>query len=119
MQVYKYTVNAFAENTYLVTSGKDAILIDPGFSTSSEMQPFLQDLEKDKAILRAVVLTHSHIDHVIGLERVLSRFDVPVYLHPADLPIWENYMPMAAMFGMQVQPFGFTPEALKPRPSPA
>lgn len=34
----------------------------------------------------AVILTHGHFDHVGMLEPILSRWDVPVYAHPLEMP---------------------------------
>ena len=32
----------------------------------------------------AVLLTHGHFDHILGIDDVLKNFDVPVYLHKDD-----------------------------------
>jgi hydroxyacylglutathione hydrolase len=109
MEVTVFTVNPFQENTYVVRDGTDAVVVDPGFATHAEFAAFRKVIEESTASLKAVLLTHAHVDHVMGLQRVLDYYEVPVYLSHADLHLWENYMPQAALFGIQAQPFTFTP----------
>lgn len=109
MEITVLTVNPFQENTYVVSEGSDAIVVDPGFATQAEFGAFRKVIEESAASLKAVLLTHAHVDHIMGLQRVLDYYDVPVYLSHADLHLWENYMPQASLFGIQAQPFMFTP----------
>lgn len=112
MQINSYTVGPFAENTYLLTEGDEALLIDPGFNEGSEYQAFTSKIEEAGLTLKAVVLTHAHVDHVLGLDKVLTDFDVPVYLSGKDRYLWENFGPQAAMFGFQTGGFSFDPKPL-------
>ncbi len=116
MILEKYTVNPFSENTYMLIKDDKAVIFDPGFMYASEMSGFLKLLEDNKARLEAIFLTHAHIDHVLGIQKVRDRFDVPVYLHEEDRYLWDNYMSQSAMFGFDVQPFDFEPERIKPSP---
>jgi hydroxyacylglutathione hydrolase len=117
MNVHPFTVNPFQENSYLLTSDGRAIVVDPGFFNASEMALLSGALEADNAKLEAILLTHAHLDHVFGIDRVRSRYgELPVYLHPDDQHFWENYMTSAAMFGFDVQPFGFDPEPIHEGP---
>jgi hydroxyacylglutathione hydrolase len=109
MKIQTYTVNPFQENTYALFYEGKTILIDPGFFNASEVNLFLSDLEKYNAELCAILLTHAHVDHILGLQRVKDRFDVPVYLSHADLHLWENYFSQSSMFGFQTTPFDFVP----------
>lgn len=115
MRIEKYTVNPFSENTYILLKEHKAIIVDPGFLYASEMDSFLDLLEEENAELEAILLTHAHIDHIIGIKKVRGRFEVPVYLHTDDHYFWENYMTQAAMFGFEEQPFDFEPKAIQPR----
>lgn len=109
MNIQTYTVNPFQQNTYALFKEGKAILIDPGFFNASEVNLFLDDLEKHKAELCAILLTHAHVDHILGLQRIKDRFDVPVYLSHADMHLWENFFSQAAMYGFPATPFDFEP----------
>lgn len=112
MKIESFTVGPFSENTYLVTKNREAILIDPGFSSRSEMQAFDDALTGSGAELTGVLLTHAHVDHVLGLNQILHKNHVPVYLNHSDLYLWENFESQSSMFGIRTGGFSFTPEPL-------
>lgn len=109
MELYSFTVGPFAENTYLIIKKDEALVIDPGFSDQSELNAVLQKIDEAGAALKAVLLTHAHVDHVLGLHRLLAEHDVPVYLNNTDRFLWNNYASQAQMFGLQAQGFDFEP----------
>src|SRR5699024_4458676 len=112
MQVHSFTVGPFVENTYLLTSEGRAVLIDPGFTDENEFKGVKTVLRSHKITLDAIILTHAHVDHVLGIPLVLNSFDVPVYLCDKDYYLWENFASQAKMFGFSVQGFDFVPEIL-------
>lgn len=112
MQIKKFEVGPFLENTYLLSKEGESMVIDPGFSSESEFTNFKAYIEKESPVLHAVVLTHAHVDHVLGLQRLLKDFDLPVYLNTDDLFLWENFGNQATMFGLNQVGFSFTPESL-------
>jgi len=109
MDIKKFEVGPFAENTYMLTEGDEAVLIDPGFSNEAEFKRFQLALTESGASLKAVMLTHAHVDHVLGLPAVLDAYDVDVYLSHADLKPWRNIRQQAAMFGLKADNLDFTP----------
>lgn len=109
MELHIFEVGPFLENTCLLSKGGRYLLIDPGFSTEPEYQQFK---EKSDGELDAIVLTHAHVDHVLGLSRVLLDFDVPVYLSGKDRFLWDNFGSQAQMFGINQGGFNFNPEEL-------
>jgi phosphoribosyl 1,2-cyclic phosphodiesterase len=60
------------------------VLIDLGFSCR-EVERRLRLAGADPAEVRAVIVTHEHVDHVRGLPVFLRRHPVPVYLTPGTL----------------------------------
>jgi glyoxylase-like metal-dependent hydrolase (beta-lactamase superfamily II) len=94
------TNGALAENCYvLADSGtRDAVLIDPG----EEAELFLRRLASEHLVLRAVWLTHAHLDHIVGVARVVSDTRVPVYLHPADRALYDAAPEQGSWLGLRV-----------------
>ncbi len=88
------TVGPFQENCYLVvdeTTGR-AVLIDPG----ADGDMLVRMVRESDATLDAIWLTHAHIDHIGGIAEVKRHFDVPVHLHPLDLPYYTQLSARAA-----------------------
>jgi hydroxyacylglutathione hydrolase len=92
------TVGAFEENCYLVAdpATNAAVLIDPG----DEGRRLVRVVRDAGVTLQAIWLTHAHLDHVGGIADVKDAWDVPVYLHPLDLPVFDYAPRAAAMYGL-------------------
>jgi glyoxylase-like metal-dependent hydrolase (beta-lactamase superfamily II) len=91
-------VGPFEENAYLVIdeSTTRAVLVDPG----DEPDVLVAMVEKSKATLDAIWLTHAHLDHIGGIAGVRRKWNVPIYLHAADLPLYVRAEQQAAMYGV-------------------
>ena len=77
--VYGFTSNAFlvdGERTVLVDAGND-------FDAVSKIEATTGDLD-------ALVLTHTHSDHIGNLDAVVDAFDVDVWGHDADNSIVDH-----------------------------
>lgn len=90
----------FAENCYLVAdpSSREAIIIDPG----EESGRFLAELGQRSWSLKAIWLTHGHIDHVMGVGAVHEVTRAPIYLHKLDRPLYDALPDYGAWVGMRV-----------------
>lgn len=107
-------MNPFQENTYLVHNNQVAHLIDPGFSSASEWNRLQNVLEQKKLQIEAIVLTHGHVDHVIGLQEAFDRFQVPVCMHHETWPFLDHFPQQAMMFGFQADPIKVDPQYVEP-----
>lgn len=94
MRVDVRTVGPFQENAYLVIDEDSAraVLIDPG----DEGNVLVRMIRESGAELEAIWLTHAHIDHIGGIAAVRRVYDVPVHLHPLDLPFYTHLSARAA-----------------------
>ncbi len=62
---------------------KQAVFIDTAYNAEA----MLAVLDAHHATLTGVCLTHGHMDHAGGLDRILSAWPVPVYLGEGDFPL--------------------------------
>ncbi len=101
MMVRTLTVGPFQENCYLLGDGatRDAVLIDPG----DEADRLIGEIEREGWTLRALWITHGHIDHVGGIAAIKRHADVPVYLHPADRVLYDHAAEQGRHFGLRIE----------------
>lgn len=59
----------------------EALIVDPGWEVDRILKLLAQDDYKPSKLF----LTHSHFDHINGVEEVLERFDIPVYAQQDEL----------------------------------
>ena len=74
----------------------DAIVIDPG----DETERILEILRRHELKVRAIVSTHTHIDHVGGLPALHRATAAPVMIHQADLWLYRELDKQAEMIGI-------------------
>ena len=65
-------------NAVLAEYGSTRILIDAGLRYKSLCE-YLSQLNVDPASISALLLTHEHSDHTLGLPVILKRLNLPVY----------------------------------------
>ncbi len=111
MHVAHLTVNAFAENSYVIWgAGPDCALIDPGVSTPAECEALEALLTQHALRPTRVLLTHAHLDHVLGLPWVERRYGLRPWL-PAGEREWLRRAPdIARMYGLPAPPAMPEPE---------
>lgn len=65
-------------NALVLSCGGVHLLVDAGISCR-RVTAGLRTLELEPADLSAVLITHTHADHISGLQTLLKRTDAPVY----------------------------------------
>jgi len=91
-------VGAFQENCFIVsgTNGDSAVIVDPG----SEGDRIIAEVEQLGKTPEAIWITHAHVDHIGAVAAVKRRWDVPVYLHPLDAPLYRVGGRQAQLYGV-------------------
>ncbi len=66
-------------NAYLAVDeiGGTGVLIDSNAVT----EPLVERADREGTRITHILLTHHHYDHVVGVERLAERYDVPVLAH--------------------------------------
>lgn len=82
----RVVVGPLATNCWIISGTHDrrSVIIDP----SDQPQQIIDacaDLD-----VRAIILTHTHWDHVLALPDVADALGAPVLAHPDDHPVWAH-----------------------------
>ena len=104
-ELHTFTFNVFSEQTYVLDHGNgEATVFDPGMSSSDERNAFMEFLESNGLTLVNCLLTHAHLDHVMGAQWIFNHFNLLPRLHPADIPTWEQAPISAQLYGIPMDP---------------
>ena len=78
-------------NWYLLSDGTDVTIVDAGMTKSwASLESALAQLGRSRSDVKAMILTHAHFDHVGIAEQVRRDWDVPVYVHAADVELTKH-----------------------------
>ena len=106
LQIRSFVFNPFSENTYVVYNDhKNAFIIDPGNFSTEETRILQNFIEENGLKIQNILLTHAHIDHVLGLQTVYNLYNVPVLLHETEKEILDRNPMDANRFGFFFKPF--------------
>jgi glyoxylase-like metal-dependent hydrolase (beta-lactamase superfamily II) len=76
-------------NAYLVAcpETKEAVLIDPAVESFEAVK---KEITSKNLVLKKIILTHSHWDHIGDALECQKYFHAPLLVHPLDAPNLEN-----------------------------
>jgi hydroxyacylglutathione hydrolase len=101
--VKAFEVSPFAENCYVCHDAGEAVLIDPGTATPAERDLVGDYIARNGLAVRHLLLTHAHIDHVLGCAHFARAYGMTWEMHADDLPLLDNAELQARMFGMPLE----------------
>lgn len=94
-------VEPFFKNGFVVgcEETREAVIIDPG----DEVDALLAAASQHGLSVKAILLTHAHLDHVTGVAKAKAALSVPVWLHKDDNFLYEAVVQQGQMFGLRVE----------------
>ncbi len=66
-------------NCYYIGNNNEAVLIDAGLSCK-ETEKRMRILELSFETVKAIFISHEHIDHIKGVEVLSKKYEIPVYI---------------------------------------
>ena len=85
IKIHTLVVGQLQTNCYILQSQTNAIIIDPG-NEAERILRFLQDLSVRP---NKIIATHTHFDHVLGVDVIRAKLGIPFLIHHDDLPLLE------------------------------
>ena len=94
------TSGPFETNCYILGCDRThkGVIIDPAVDT----EKLLQIIDELKLDILYILLTHGHFDHCSGLGALKDSFDVPIAIHPDDIPLISTAKQQAGLYGFRI-----------------
>ncbi|NPD44204.1 MBL fold metallo-hydrolase [Lentimicrobium sp. S6] len=103
IQIKILPFNPFQCNCYVLwVETKEAIIVDPSFSSEQEYQVIAKLLQSEGLSLKGVYNTHCHFDHCFGAPFLKEHHQMDYAAHKDGIQFTENATKQAAVYGMQI-----------------
>ena len=78
MKIEKFVTGIISTNCYLVINEetKHAVIVD----LAAFPRALKNYIEEENITVEAILLTHAHFDHIMGIDDFKKVYDVPVYV---------------------------------------
>ena len=75
-------------NCYIALNpqNKEAVIVDPGDNAPK----IIETCGKLGASVKAILLTHGHFDHIMGVQGVKKEYDIPIYASKDEVEVLVN-----------------------------
>jgi hydroxyacylglutathione hydrolase len=101
MKIHTLVVGQLQTNCYILESQGHAVIVDPGDEPERILR-FIKDLN---ATPTRIVATHTHFDHVLGVNGVQRATKTLFWIHADDLPMLQSMQSRVRQFmGFEVPP---------------
>jgi len=80
MKIKHLIVGPLLTNCYVLISDREAAVVDPG----GGLKRIFQEIEKNRAKLNYIILTHYHWDHVFGALKLKEKTGAKIFIHKEE-----------------------------------
>ena len=99
-----FVFNSFQVNTFVLSDETgEAIIIDPACENDQEVEMLSEYISKQKLKPKAIVNTHAHIDHIVGIDRIKENYNIPLLIHSDDSFLLDRALESAQIFGFNLK----------------
>lgn len=79
--IERFITGPIDTNTFVVSLKNKCLIVDP----SSGQKKVLAYISKNELEPQAIVITHGHFDHILGLPEIIAQYrEIGVYIHPSE-----------------------------------
>ena len=100
IQIKSFTFNDFQENTYIISLNNHCVIIDPGNYYDNENIEIKNFIDSKNFIVNCILLTHCHIDHILGIKYLQDIFDVDVFIPAGEEEMYKSSENIAVLYGL-------------------
>ena len=109
-KIEQFVFNHIEVNTYLVYDETlSCVVIDPGMETTEENEVITSFVVSNNLKVTAILLTHTHFDHIAGLKWIYDKYHPTVYLHADSQKIMQQAEIYASVLGFDTGALGDIP----------
>jgi hydroxyacylglutathione hydrolase len=104
LAVDRYELGPLATNCYLVRAARDvhaAVVVDPGDDAAA----LRLELARTGAACTAILVTHTHFDHIGAVADLAEGLDVPVYAPAGEVDILARADEIYRPYGVRIRPW--------------
>lgn len=101
MEIKSFTFNDYQENTFLIIKNGKCIIIDPGNYDDDENMILKNYIDHNSLIPQFILITHVHIDHVLGIEYLSKKYSIETFIPKTELDFYDNMINYSSMFGFE------------------
>ncbi len=100
LEVKKFVFNPFMENTYvLFDETGECVIVDPGCVEKDEENQLSKFILSKNLVVKKLINTHCHIDHVLGNAFVKKQFNTDLFIHPIEEAMLKAVKTYASNYG--------------------
>ncbi|MBC8033518.1 MAG: MBL fold metallo-hydrolase [Chitinophagaceae bacterium] len=101
LTVKTFIFNPLNENTYLVfNEDKECVILDPGCYSKDERKILQDYISEHGLILKYLLNTHCHLDHVLGNKFIHEAYGLILHIHPKEQAVLQYAPLFAANWGL-------------------
>lgn len=80
MKIERKQLGIYGANCYIISKNKETLIVDPG----GDADEIIEYIDKNNLKPLAIILTHGHGDHIGGVNELISKYDLEVYINKKD-----------------------------------
>jgi len=104
IKIQPFVFNAFQVNTYVLSDETgECIIVDAACYTQKEKDSIDQYITSNHLTPVKLINTHCHVDHVLGMNHIVSKYKTTVEANEADVPLLSDAKNHGVIFGFDVE----------------